>query len=75
MAIEAQELTGSHQDNGRATAVDYPKVESSAADVQHHRPGEPVGSIPLSVSQNDIPHHAGANPNAKPKGSGDSEES
>ncbi|MEA2565106.1 MAG: hypothetical protein QOD49_283 [Actinomycetota bacterium] len=75
MAIEAQELTGSHRDNGRATAVDYPKVEFFAADVQHHRPGEPVGTIPLSLSESDIPHHAGANPNAKPKGSGGSEES
>jgi hypothetical protein len=64
MAIEAQELTGSQQDNVRPTAVDYPKVEPSAADVQHHRPGEPVGTIPLSDFEKDIPHHAGANPDA-----------
>ena len=47
MAIEAQELMGSHQDNGRATAVDYPKVESFAVDVQHHRRGEPGRYHPL----------------------------
>lgn len=65
MAIRAEERTESQQ----TTSADYPKVETFAQDVQHHRPGEPVGSIPLSVSETEIPHHAGANPNAKPKGS------
>jgi len=41
----------------------------SAVDVQHHHPGEPVGSIPLSISESDIPHHAGLNPKVEPKGS------
>jgi len=68
MAIEAQALRAS-QDDSEPAAVDYPKVESFAADVQHHHPGEPVGTIPLSVPESEIPHHAGANPNAKPKGS------
>ena len=65
MAIRAEGRMESQQ----ATSADYPKVETFAQDVQHHRPGEPVGSIPLSVSETDIPHHAGANPNAKLKGS------
>jgi len=69
MAIEAQAHTVSQIDNGQGMAVDYPKVETFAADVQHHHPGEPVGTIPLSVSESEIPHHAGANPNAKPKDS------
>ena len=65
MAIEAE----GGMESQRATSADYPKVESFAQDVQHHHPGEPVGSIPLSVAETDVPHHAGANPNAKPKGS------
>jgi hypothetical protein len=68
MAIRAEGQMESQQ----TTSADYPKVETFAQDVQHHRPGEPVGSIPLSVSETDIPHHAGANPNAKPKGSEES---
>jgi hypothetical protein len=69
MAIEAQAHTVSRDGNGQGIAADYPKVESFAADVQHHHPGEPVGTIPLSVSETELPHHAGANPNAKRKGS------
>ena len=65
MAIEAQELTVSQDSTGQATAVDYPKVESSSAEVQHHHPGEPVGTIPLSIPESEIPHHWGANPNAE----------
>jgi len=68
MAIETQELDVSQQD-GQAAAVDYPKVGSFAVEVQHHHPGEPVGSIPLSISESDIPHHAGLNPKVEPKGS------
>jgi len=68
MAIETQELDESQPD-GQVAGVDFPKVGSFAVDVQHHHPGEPVGSIPLSISENDIPHHAGLNPNAAPKGS------
>jgi len=68
MAIEAER----RMESQRATSADYPKVETFAQDVQHHRPGEPVGSIPLSVSETDIPHHAGANPTAKPKGAEES---
>ena len=69
MAIEIEAVRTSEQDRGQAAATDYPKVESFAADVQHHRPGEPVGSIPLSVPEAEIPHHAGANPTAGEQGS------
>ena len=54
-------------EGGHARQLGHAGQDVPGQDVQHHRPGEPVGSIPLSVSETDVPHHAGANPNAKPK--------
>ena len=50
------------QDETSEFSTDFPKVEG--------RPGlaeesAPIGSRPLSVSQTELPHHPGADPDAK----------
>ncbi|TMK53608.1 MAG: hypothetical protein E6G66_01490 [Actinobacteria bacterium] len=62
MASQAEETLTPQDEEVSEFATDYPKVEG--------RPGltekaAPIGSRPLSVSQTDLPHHPGADPEAK----------
>jgi hypothetical protein len=62
MASEAEEVFTSQDEEVSEFTTDFPKVEG--------RPGladeaAPIGSKPLSVSQTDLPHHPGADPEAK----------
>jgi len=62
MASQAEEVLPSQDEEVSEFTTDYPKVEG--------RPGlaeeaAPIGSRPLSVSQRDLPHHPGADPEAK----------
>ena len=62
MASQAEEPITSQDEEVSEFTTDYPKVEG--------RPGlaeqaAPLGSRPLSVSQTDLPHHPGADPEAK----------
>lgn len=53
----------STEETGAAPTVtgDYPKVQAGYEPSQN---GAPIGSIPLSVSESDLPHHRAADPTA-----------
>ena len=62
MASQAEEVFTSQDEEVSELTTDFPKVEG--------RPGladeaAPIGSRQLSVSQTDLPHHPGADPEAK----------
>ena len=62
MASQAEEVFTSQDEEVSEFTTDFPKVEG--------RPGladeaAPIGSRQLSVSQTDLPHHPGADPEAK----------
>jgi hypothetical protein len=62
MVSQAEEVFTSQEEEVEEFTTDYPKVEG--------RPGladeaAPIGSRPLSISQTDLPHHPGADPEAR----------
>ena len=62
MASQAEEVFTPQDEEVSEFTTDFPKVEG--------RPGladeaAPIGSRQLSVSQTDLPHHPGADPEAK----------
>ena len=62
MASQAEEPTISQDETVEPTAGDYPKVEGRSGPSQE---AAPIGSRPLSVSQTELSHHPGADPDAK----------
>jgi hypothetical protein len=50
------------QDETSELSTDFPKVEGRPEIAEE---AAPIGSRPLSVSQTEIPHHPGADPDAK----------
>ena len=62
MASQAEEPTISQDEEVSEFATDYPKVEGRPGLVEE---AAPIGSRPLSVSQTDLPHHPGADPDAQ----------
>ena len=64
MAGNTQELTVEQIEERPAapeTSEDYPKVEAGSGLAPE---AAPIGSIPLSVSEGDLPHHRAADPAA-----------
>lgn len=62
MAGNTQELTVEQIEERPAapeTSEDYPKVEAGSGLAPE---AAPIGSIPLSVSEGDLPHHRAADP-------------
>ena len=62
MASQAEEFIPTQDEEVSEFTTEYPKVEG--------RPGlaeeaAPIGSRPLSVSQTELPHHPGVDPEAK----------
>ena len=62
MASQAEEVLTSQDEEVSEFATDYPKVEGRPALTEE---AAPIGSRPLSVSQTELPHHPGADPEAK----------
>ena len=62
MASQAEELTISQDEEVSEFTTDYPKVEGRRGLAEE---AAPIGSRPLSVSQTELPHHPGADPDAK----------
>jgi len=62
MASQAEEFTISQDEDVSEFTTEYPKVEGRPELAEE---AAPIGSRPLSVSQTDLPHHPGADPDAK----------
>ena len=62
MASQAEEVFTSQEEEVEEFTTDYPKVEGRPALADD---AAPIGSRPLSVSQTDLPHHPGADPEAR----------
>ena len=62
MASQAEEVLTSQDEEVSEFTTDYPKVEGRSGLADE---AAPIGSRPLSVSQTDLPHHPGADPEAR----------
>lgn len=62
MATQAEEVFTSQEEEVSEFTTDYPKVEGRSGLADE---AAPIGSRPLSVSQTDLPHHPGADPEAR----------
>ena len=62
MASQAEEFTISQDEDVSEFTTQYPKVEGRPELAEE---AAPIGSRPLSVSQTDLPHHPGADPEAR----------
>jgi hypothetical protein len=64
MPSQTEQLEVSQEQDSFETASDYPKVAADPRGTDMPGRADPIGNIPLSVTQNDLPHHPGADPNA-----------